>query len=335
MPLRWEEGWVAVSGIMKELATKITDNALDLTWTLHYPITIAEILDVFTIKKTVGTNTVFIEFNQEAMISVTPRAGGVAVEKPNYYSIECKFGTGYTSPVLTGVGTWVEDQDSPRARFSWFMSDTETVIKSWLPVQYWISVDENRIAMILSGDASANYNDRLISFGYFGSVKSFDGAPVVDVDNNFGMNVSSDASPFDYLTEEELTQYSDKTATLVVDIGMLKTVSGFPMQAHYAAFTSPDEFVYKQLEGPSRYTNKYHMSPIYVFHGFDGYRGDLNGVVASDKSTIVHLDEMIHTVGTNKNIYKVFAVNAPFSIFSGSTNVLYAIAILKEIQLVV
>ena len=223
--------------------------------------------------------------------------------------------------------------DSEFARYSWFMSNTTSTIKSWLPVQYWVSVTEDSISMIVSGDASASFQDRLISFAYFGKIKPFtdpcSGTEVAgqlsDPTGNFGMCVSSDIAP----TYSD--RYSDKTGTGVVDIVMLKTASGFPMQAHNVAFTTPDEFVDKSLEGPSAWTRKYHMSPAYVFHGFDGYRGEIDTALVTDRSAIVHLDDMVVDKGkATQKIYKAFMVNAPYSIFNTSPNVLYAVAILKE-----
>jgi hypothetical protein len=350
MAVRWAEGYAPVvgdattKGLMQVLADKITNNSADANWILHYPSGFDAITNVFTIKHTVGATDVYIEFFRPTTLSVVPRSGGAAVTKDNFYCMEVKFGTNYTAPTTEGdKGTWGVDTDSARARFSWFMSDTPTTIKGWLPVQYWVSVEAEKVSIILAGDPSANFNDRLISFGYMGAIKPFKEDVGTDDDTNFGINFSSDMSPFDYLTENELNQYSDKTGTGVVDINMLKTFTGFPMQAHYASFTTPDEFVNKQLEGPSAYTKKYHMSPVYVFHGFDGYRGELTGVVATDRSTVVNLDEMVHKYNptdanaapTQEDIYKVFLVNAPFSIFNNSTNVLYGVAILKDSKAIV
>jgi hypothetical protein len=345
MTIRWEEGYapvigdVTTPGLLRTLADKITDGLEDLNWSLFYPAELSLITDVFTLKHQVGTTDVYIEFFKPTTLSVIPKSGGSAVQKSNFYCIEVKYGTNYTIPVDPQVrGTWGVDTDSARARFSWFFSNTEANIKGWLPVQYWISVEPEKVALVLGGDPSANFDDRLISFGYMGAVKPFKEDVGTNPNTNFGVCFSSDESPFNYLTDEEINQYSDKTATGVLDISMLKTYTGFPMQAHVASMTTPDEFVNKHLEGPSAYTKKYHMSPIYVYHGFDGYRGELYGIASTDRSTVVNLDEMVHKyndadpVGTpnTEDVYKVFLVNAPYSIFNDSTNVLHGVAILKD-----
>lgn len=329
MSLTWVEGYTNAENIVKTLASLFTDNGQDTVWQLHYPESIDEITRTAVIRKQVGSNVVYIEFHRPD----TQKLDGTTQSTSNYFSINCIMGDDYTPPTDSdSPGTWGEDSASVPARWSWFKGNSRTPIKGWLPIHYWMSKTADRIAIVLRGDPAANYNDSLLSFGYFGSIKSFkDGQP--DIDGNFGMTVSSDVSPLDYLTQEQLHAFSDNTGTGVLDVVMYKTLSGFPMQAHYAAFTTPDEFVPKKIEGPSEYTKKYHMSPVYLFHGYHGYRGELDGVIVSDRSSIVNLDEMIHTLddGT-KHIYKMFTVNAPYSIFNSSPNVLYAVGILKEIQ---
>ena len=372
---------------------------VDTFWELAYPESIGAISDHAVIKhQVINGPTGYFEFKREPVVQVMSRYTNTEITKDNYFSITCKMGTNY-DPL---TNKWATDSDSIPARYSWFMSDTRSNVKEWLPVQYWISITPKRVSTVLSGDPSASFDDRLISWAYFGEIKSFEGA-LPDSQGNLAMVVSSDESPFVYLernpvsailsspasagtntievsdttnmyvgqnliiadesaTREIVTvdsisgtsvtltknlvydheisesvineplihKYGDKTGTGVVDITMLKTASGFPFQAHYPSFTTPDEFVDKALEGPSAYTKKYHMSPIYVFHGYDSYRGELDGVAVTDRSSIVHLDDMIvdKDLPTEK-VYKSFLVNAPYSIFNNASNSLYAIAILK------
>lgn len=358
MAVYFKEGFAPVvgdlttSGLVKQLALDILAST-NAKWSLHFPETSAEIKNVFTLKHTLTTGgvtpttkDVLVEFYMPKFIQ-QPDAGKlnlVDTADPNYYYLEVVYGTGtYTDPVVSNdqnyldPGVWEVDKASLRSRFSWFKSDTESTIKSWLPVQYWISLTDTRLSLILAGDASANKNDRLISFGYFGEVKPFEGSlgsPLA----NFAVTTGSDVPPGEYLLLEEMTRYSDKTGTGVTDINMLQTYTGFPMQSHYPAFTTPDELIDKKLEGPSQYTGKYHMSPVYVFHGFDGYRGQLDGIIATDRSTVVNLDDLIHKYNSEtgsevspdtEDTYKTFMVNAPFSLLNNATNVLYGLAMLK------
>lgn len=122
------------------------------------------------------------------------------------------------------------------------------------------------------------------------------------------------------------------TATGVQDVSMYKARSGDGTyyQKHQASFITPEEFMKKDAFNPSRWTNKFHLSPLYIVHGYDGYRGWLQDVVAVDDSSIVHLDELIVNKGqANEEIYKYFKLTAPFSLMQNSANTNYGIGIKK------
>lgn len=341
-----------LDGLLMSLAKDVIASGIQ-NWALHYPTNASDIKNLFVLKHSLVegalTRTVYIEFYRPIFVEglAADKATVVAGTDPNYYYMDVRYGTGYTSPIdtdkdtdgnFTTPGTWAEDQGSVRSRFSWFRTDTESNVKKWLPVQYWMSLTEKRLIVVLAGDASANKLDRLLSFGYFGEIKPFLNDKGSDI-ANFAVSVGSDIPPDEVLTIEERNRFSDKTGTGVTDISMLRTYTGFPFQSHMAAFTTPDEFADKKLEGPSAYTGKYHMSPVYVFHGFDGYRGQLDGVIATDRSTVVNLDDLIHKFNATTNtevdpdtqdIYKTFLINSPYSLLNNATNVIYGLAVLKE-----
>lgn len=124
--------------------------------------------------------------------------------------------------------------------------------------------------------------------------------------------------------------WGQNTATGVNDIAMYKTRSGVYYQRHQASFITPEEFMQKDAFNPSRWTQKFHLSPLYVVHAYDGYRGWLKDVVVVDDSSIVHLDELIVNKGlANEEIYKYFRLSAPFSLMQNSANTKYGIAIKK------
>lgn len=128
------------------------------------------------------------------------------------------------------------------------------------------------------------------------------------------------------------SQWGVNTATGVTDVSMYKARSGDGtyFQRHQTSFITPEEFMQKDAFNPSRWTNKFHLSPLYIVHGYDGYRGWLDGVVAVDDSSIVHLDELIVNKGqANEEIYKYFKVTAPFSLMQNSANTNYGIGIKK------
>jgi hypothetical protein len=124
--------------------------------------------------------------------------------------------------------------------------------------------------------------------------------------------------------------WGTNTATGVNDVSMYKTRSGVYFQRHQASFITPEEFMKKDAFNPSRWTNKFHLSPLYLVHGYDGYRGWLKDIVVVDDSSIVHLDELIVGKGTaQEEIYKYFRLSAPFSLMTNSANTNYGIGIKK------
>lgn len=126
------------------------------------------------------------------------------------------------------------------------------------------------------------------------------------------------------------TSWGKDTATGVDDIAMYKTRSGVYFQRHQVSFITPDAFMKKDSFNPSRWTSKFHLSPLYIVHGYDGYRGWLKDVVVVDDSSIVHLDELIVNKGTaQEEIYKYFKLSAPFSMMQNSANSNYGIGIKK------
>lgn len=126
-------------------------------------------------------------------------------------------------------------------------------------------------------------------------------------------------------------KYGRETATGVNDIMMFQTRSGLKFQKHSAAFITTEEFIRKEKSGQSRWTGKFHLSPIYIEHSYDKQRGWLDGVMAVDDSGIEHLDELIVDKDTPKEeVYKFFRVSAPYSMFNNSPNYAYGIAIIKN-----
>jgi hypothetical protein len=318
---KWITGYTNAKDFLLAFATQVTDTAHTTdAWKIAYPVgsdltTQLAAIDGVVVLSTLTTSglTVYVEVTKPETVDT----------KENNYFVRCRFGSGYHAD----SNTWDPDTVSEYADWAWFRRSTTATIKNWLPVSYFIYLSKDTISAVIMGDPNANFDDYLISFGYFGIVKGFEGADV-DSSGNFGMTVSSDKVP------TYATTFGDKTGTGVTDVCMLKTRSGYPFQAHVLSITTPDEFVDKHIMGPSNWTHKYHMSPAYLFHGVDGYRGEMDGVIVTDRSSVVHQDELIINKGSvdpekPEKIYKYFALNAPYSMFNNSSNVLYGVAILK------
>lgn len=155
------------------------------------------------------------------------------------------------------------------------------------------------------------------------------------------MVAASTARSFEAVTRDTYTgaildvKFTDKwgvnTATGVNDIMMFATRSGLKYQRHVASFITTEEFMRKEKSGQSRWTGKFHLSPVYVEHSYDKQRGWLDGVMAVDDSGIEHLDDLIVDKDTpNEEVYKFFRINAPYSFFNNSANYAYGLAIIKS-----
>ena len=126
-----------------------------------------------------------------------------------------------------------------------------------------------------------------------------------------------------------------RTATGVSDVSMFRTRSGAYFQQHYLAFITPEQTMTKDAFNPSRWTGKFHMSPIYIVQGYDGYRGWFKDVVAVDDASIVHLDKLIVNKDSvdplkPEETYRYFRINANYSCLTNSPNFHYGVAI-KEV----
>lgn len=126
-------------------------------------------------------------------------------------------------------------------------------------------------------------------------------------------------------------RWGPNTATGVTDICMLRTKTGVPLQRHYPSFVTGAKTLRITGLNPSRWTEKVHLSPVYVMHPFDGYRGKLRDVLVVPRKNLVHLDELIvdKDLPTQKT-YKLFRINAPYSIFATSAMPFMGVAIRKD-----
>ncbi len=205
-----------------------------------------------------------------------------------------------------------------------------------LTIQFYISVDNDHAAMVLIGDPTLNYDNYLISFGYVGKISNFKDSSN-DTAGNFALTTGSSSVPCipNGVTRDPLygniidIKYSDfwgeYTATGVSDISMYKTRNDTFYQRHYVSFITTSEDMDKDRFNPSRWTNKFHLSPAYVVHGYDGYRGWLTDVVVVDNTSIIHLDKLVINKGSvdpekPEETYRYFKINAPFSFLTNTPN---------------
>jgi hypothetical protein len=278
-------------------------------------------------------------------------------------------GTAFTKP----QESWQLDYDgktplrSPSAHFH-YGSDS---VVPWVTnkkrrpdylVSFFVSVQNNRICIVLEGDPSPDMEGYYRSFAYIGRITPFN---QYDNANNFGMTVgmgdlieSKTGFVADDIQQDSNVQYSGfgrYTSNGMYSFSMLGTRSNVLFQAHYPAFitelpnypsvgTIPPELSTLVTESngfqASSWTGRYHGSPIYMAHQFEGYRGYLDSVIAINDHNLINLDELIVDTeepkpggGTWTEVYKFFSLKSPVSMFDMSANPNgMTVAILKEVK---
>lgn len=306
----FSQGTTTVAEVVKAIAIDLT-LASSNKWDIEFPTSVGSINDVAIL----STNTTF------------GRRFFLKIERP----------TGSLNHVLLTIGSSInsarddlEGFTNEPARFAWYRLTNEVALFEWTPIQYWMCFSEDYINIILQGDPSLDiepYDRFLISYAYIGALESFEGADS-DTEHNFGLTVSSDI----FFEDNEFPeQYGARTATCVTDIGMVGTRSGTPFQAHLTKWSTNWEFADRNFISSSRWTHKYHMSDIVVFHAHDRERGKLQNVLVGDRSAIFHLDTLVVDRGTpQEKQYLMFNLNSPYSILNNGPNVLHGIAIRRS-----
>lgn len=219
------------------------------------------------------------------------------------------------------------------------------------PVYLYLNIMNNRLVMVAVGDPAVNFDDYRKSFAYVGALKPFK-YNQDDVNGNImitaGAVKAEPTTPQTGFSFGQYTSYGNNT------LQMFQTKSGIKFQKHYPAFitqapTTGKAFVDTklgdtglQLEpqgfNASSWTRKYHLSPVYVVHAYDGYRGSLDNCIAVSKNNILHLDELIVDVDPTagkkwaQEVYKFFDHNTEQHFMNMSANVKMGIAFLKEVR---
>lgn len=234
------------------------------------------------------------------------------------------------------------------------MANTERTAEHAIHV--YMNIDNDRIAAVIQADPVVNFDDYRKSFMYVGKTEPFE-FNQNDIDGNVLLTAGAVvAEP----TLDELRSRGEYfgmyTSAGNNTFQMLKTKSGVRFQKHYPAFITPapkpgDAYIHpvlgdtgleleKQGFQASRHTDRYHLSPIYVVHPYEGYRSQLKDCIAVLKHNILHYDKLIVDVDKCKypnkpwkqEVYRYFDINTEQNFFNMSPNRGTGIAILSEVR---
>lgn len=350
----------------KELKNKDIIVDVDYYWELEYPSSINDITESMIIKTKVDISRngdrkklkeYFVEFRymdyENKTTSLDYKTG-----------IQMRFGTKKKVDAgkakAAGKTTLDDAHSSTWAKFSWYKKSAfdegvGVVYDEWLPINFGVNFTKEFMNIYIQGNPSPDYktdeHHYIIGYAYIGMLEEYENAKNEDLENNFGITVSSGEQPA--INIDENNTYGVGTGNGVTDITMYKTNSNLLFQGHNVAFHTAPEFMDKNYITASSYTEAYHFSQISVVHKTEGYRGRMQGVIVGDVSAIFHLDELTLNKDTfdlrgalargtevtdingkpfqsEETKWKTIITNAPYSFLNNSANVLFGICLRKE-----
>ncbi len=234
------------------------------------------------------------------------------------------------------------------------MANTERTANHSLHI--FMNIDNDRIAAVIQADPVVNFDDYRKSFMYIGKTEPFE-FNKDDIEGNVLLTAGAvDPEPTMSELKSNNQYFGMYTSSGNNTFQMLGTKSRVKFQKHYPAFITPapkpgDAYVHPELGDTglelekqgfqaSRHTDKYHLSPVYVVHPYEGYRSQLKDCIAVIKHNILHYDKLIVDVDKCKypdkpwkqEVYRFFDVNTEQNFFNMSPNRGTAIAILSELR---
>lgn len=223
-------------------------------------------------------------------------------------------------------------------------------------IHVFANIDNDRIVTVIQADPVVNFDDTRISAMYIGDIELFE----YNKDDKKG-NILLTAGCVDSEATMSELKAKDQYFGVYTSSGnntfqMLGTKSGVRFQKHYPSFITPapqpgsayvdpilgDTGLRLERQGfqASKHTGRYHLSPVYVVHPYEGYRGWLKDCIGVLNHNILHYDKLILDVDKcqypdkpwNQEVYRFFAINTDQNFFNMSPNRDTALAILSELR---
>ena len=366
----------------KELNNKDYVVDVDYYWKLHYPSKVQSITDKIILKTDVDLSKNADRFKLKTYyVEMKYMDYATKNESEDYRTgIEVRFGSKLKATEEEGeedvlllseddrlskskekkvkelqVPTLDDKFSCEWAKFSWYKKSAfndGVIFEDWLPIRFAINFTKEYMNIFIQGNQAPDIGEfeshYLMGYAYFGMLKNYDGMKVEDLENNFGMTVSSGEPP--KLTHKK---WGERTGNGITDIVMERTNSNIPYQGHNVSFYTSPEFMEKHFINYSDFTGSFHFSEITVLHTAERERGMLQGVLVGDQSALSNFDELI----LNKDEFDLrgaltqdgeilnkcgfpfesketkwvhIAVNSPYSFLNNSPNTVYGLAIRKE-----
>lgn len=262
-------------------------------------------------------------------------------DTPNHYQLQWVIGDSYSVPA-TGEDPetdcsfgFATDHHSIPSTLSWFRhtTESESITKGWLPIEYWISFDLNGAAGVIMGDPGLSKDYYLSSPFYLGRLDQIDGALNSDHIGNFAGFTGSFIEPPLYLDNGSYNPvyktYGDYTGNGATDVIMAYSKSGRPYNMHKAAIFGAYEFREKTFNGQSAHTGKHAVSDIVIGDIHENDRGKLRRCLAVPRVGKDHGTELIYNryVSGEEETYVFLHINAPYTPFNTSPDSLIGFAI--------
>ncbi|SNS21757.1 hypothetical protein SAMN05446037_100671 [Anaerovirgula multivorans] len=222
-------------------------------------------------------------------------------------------------------------------------------------VDYYISVDNSRLVMILQGDPSHGIDNYYRNLVYIGMTEDLATTPST---GNFAVTAGTGEltaakagmtyNNIDKTKNNSYSAFGRHSSNGMDSVSMFKGKSGLYFQEYHPAFLthlpnyptvgtipSPLQRLVLDIHGfnASLWTEEIHSSPIYLVNFYEGYRCNLYGVVAIHDHNMIDGEELEMQIGNTTEVYKFFSLNTHINMFSKSpTTFNTSIAILKEVK---
>lgn len=164
-------------------------------------------------------------------------------------------------------------------------------------VTYWANITRDRIIMFFRVEPTPDPLEAHYVPLYLGRITTLDKEPRL---NNvvIGGSILTDAvasSAAITVGGKEL-DYGTNVTNGLDGIQLQQSIGGSLYQKHYLSFITHDPMADPSPEArynPSAYTDKYHISPMYIVHPNDGFVGMLDEVYAVHPKNIAQQDELV------------------------------------------